>query len=92
MITMLDNLCREFLGIGFDKVLVGFMGVVALCFDVSLIKDIQKTKKLIAKKELEGATKLSENNQDCYKLIIDDSYLPTNSSPYMKKTEVFKHM
>ena len=59
MITMLENLCREFFGIGFDKVLVGVMGVAALWFEVALIKDIQTTKKLIAKKELEGSTKLS---------------------------------
>lgn len=92
MITILDNLCREFFGIGLDKVLAGYVGVVALWLSVETIKDIQTTKKLIAKKELEGSTNLSENNHDCHELIIDDSYLPTNSSPYMKKTGVFKYL
>lgn len=92
MITMLENLCREFLGISFARVLAGFVGVIALWLAIEGIKDSQTTKKLIAKKELEGSTKLSENNQDCYKLIIDDSYLPTNSSPYMKKTGVSKYV
>ena len=92
MITMLENFCREFLGISFARVLAGFAGVIALWLAVEAKKDSQTTKKLIEKKELERATKLSENNQDCYKLIIDDSYLPTNSSLYMKKTGVFKHM
>ena len=90
---MLENLCREFLGISFARVLAGFVGVIALWLAIEAKKDSQTTKKkLIAKKELEGSTKLSENNKDCYKLIIDDSYLPTNCSPYMKKTEVFKYL
>lgn len=50
MITILDNLCREFFGIGLDKVLAGYVGVVALWLSVETIKDIQTTKKLIAKK------------------------------------------
>ena len=92
MITMLENLCREFLGISFARVLAGFVGVIALWLAIEAKKDSQATKKLIAKKELEGSTKLSENNHDGNKLIIDDSYLPTNSSPYMKKTGVFKYL
>lgn len=59
-------------------IMMFFTGIMGLYFTISLLVDIHKTQRLMQQRNMST----SNNN---LQLIIDDSYLPKNSSPFMKK-------
>ena len=59
-------------------IIMVFVGIIALYFTICLLMDVYKTKKLIEQR-------LFNRSKDDYILVIDDSYLPKDSSPYTKK-------
>lgn len=59
-------------------IIMFFVGIIALYFTISLLVDVHKTKMLMQRRNINSST----NN---LQLVIDDGYLPKNSSPLMKK-------
>ena len=59
-------------------IIMFFVGIIALYFTIFLLVDVHKTKMLMQRRNINSST----NN---LQLVIDDGYLPKNSSPFMKK-------
>ena len=75
----------------FDRILAFFVGTIALWLSIDVLKESQKTKRLINEGKLRRSTLIEdtdsiENDNDTHKMgfVIDDCYLSKNSSPYMK--------